>query len=225
MNQGLRQKNFIPGGKRGVMSRDMVLGLSVLLAASGMIIFGLLPRLRPPVVDNAGRSQTPSADGLQFLESVRNGNFQAVREGLKSGADVNVQNEFGESALHLVRDPQIALFLIENGADVRLRDRESGMTPLFFQERPIAEMLVGAGADVNARSRKGNTPFLWYTYSGYQTGLQFLISAGADIQARNDDGQTALDIAEAFGSPELIEFLEAAGVRRGGPDTGESGRF
>jgi len=91
----------------------MVLGLSVLLAASGMIIFGLLPRLRPPVVDNAGRSQTPSADGLQFLESVRNGNFQAVREGLKSGADVNVQNEFGESALHLVRDPQIALFLIE----------------------------------------------------------------------------------------------------------------
>ncbi len=181
-----------------------------------MIIFGLLPPPRPSRLEHAEhRPAALSAGALRFLASARSGDFQTVREGLKSGVDVNVQNEFGESALHVVRDPQVARFLVENGADVNLREREFGMTPLFFQESPVAEILVRAGADINARSRKGNTPFLWYAYNGYLPGLQFLIESGADIQARNSDGQTALDIADVFGGHDLIEFLEAAGVKRG----------
>ena len=198
---------------RGGFSRNLVLGLCVFLTMVSMMILGFLPERK-----KAGRPVSVQSrldfNEREFLDAVRDGDFKAVQAGLRAGVNVNVQNEFGESALHLVRDPRLASFLIENGADVHLREEESGMTPLFIQERPVADILVKAGADVNARSYKRNTPFLWYTYSGYRDGLEFLISAGADIQARNTDGQTALDIADAFGTKELIEFLEGAGVRR-----------
>ena len=207
------------------MTRNTVLGLSLFLTAAAMVILGFLPGKKAPLKAKADRPAALAADTRQFFDAVRAGNLPAVRAGLESGVDINAQNEFGEAALHLVRDPRLALFLLEHGADVHLREREFGMTPLFFQERPIADMLVKAGADVNARSDKGNTPFLWYTYSGYQEGLNLLISSGADVQASNADGQTALDIADVFGSPELVEFLEAAGVVRGTLGPGETERL
>ena len=63
--------------------------------------------------------------------------------------DVNVQNETGESALHLLKDITLAKYLIARGANVNLPDGQSGMTPLFFQEVAVARLLIAAGANVN----------------------------------------------------------------------------
>ena len=151
----------------------------------------------------------------QFLEAVQNGSLDKVKDCLARGVDINVRNENGESALHLVRDAALAEFLISRGADVNLSDRQFGMTPLFVQEVPIARLLVEAGANLNARSRTGNTPIIWFAYSNYLEGIKYLLSVNADLHAMNNDGRTVLDVAEDFGSPELVRYLRAAGAKKG----------
>ena len=151
----------------------------------------------------------------QFLDAVRKGSLDNVKTWLAQGMDINARNESGEGALHVVRDPKVAVFLIQNGIDLEMRDDTLGMTPLFHHEIGIAKVLIDAGADVNARSHRGNTPLMWYAYSGYLEGIRYLAKRGADINARNYDGQTALDIAERFASQDVSNFLRSAGGRSG----------
>lgn len=187
-------------------------------------IFLLLLVLAGLLVMNRDRSEFPSSTSSEaskmeavsvvFLEAVQEGRLDEVREYLDGGVDVNTRNSLGEGALHLVRDTKIAALLIEGGADLEMRDAQTGMTPLFFQDGEIMRLLIKAGANVDARSDHGNTPLMWYAYSGYKEGITLLLHHGADIEARNADGQTALDIAERFADPEVSAFLLSAGAAR-----------
>ncbi|MFO7568238.1 MAG: ankyrin repeat domain-containing protein [Smithellaceae bacterium] len=150
----------------------------------------------------------------QFLAAARNGSLQKVKAALAQGIDINVQNEIGESALHLAKGTALVKFLITQGANVNLPDKQAGMTPLFFQDVPVARLLIAAGADVNARSHDGNTPLHWFAYSNYLEGVQYLVSVGADIHAVNKDGRTALDIARRFGNRVLVNYLRSIDVEK-----------
>ncbi len=168
------------------------------------------------LVDNASGLSSKVDKALitpdEFLDAVRSGDLEKVKTVLAQGIDINVHNEVGEFALHLVKDVTLAKYLISHGADVNLHDKQFGMTPLFFQEVPVAKLLVAAGANVNAQSDKGNTPMIWFAYSNYLEGIRYLVSVGADIQVVNHDGKTILDVAEDFGSPELVEYLHSIGA-------------
>jgi ankyrin repeat protein len=150
----------------------------------------------------------------QFLAAARNGSIQKVQVALAQGIDINVQNEIGESALHLAKGTALVKFLIKHGANVNLPDKQAGMTPLFFQDVPAARLIIAAGADVNARSHDGNTPLHWFAYSNYLEGVQYLVSAGADIHAVNKDGKTALDVARRFGNRALVDYLRSIDVEK-----------
>ncbi|MBN1547106.1 MAG: ankyrin repeat domain-containing protein [Syntrophaceae bacterium] len=190
----------------------VLLLLPVLMLSSG-------PVVQKAHADNLSDSSIKTREAMvtteQFLDAVRNGSFEEVKAALAQGIDINVQNEFGESALHLVKKASLAQYLIEHGAAVNLTESQYGMTPIFFQEVPIARLLVAAGANVNARSNKGNTPLIWFAYSNYLEGIKYLISVGADLQAANADGKTALDVAEGFAEPELVEYLRTHGAKKG----------
>ena len=72
----------------------------------------------------------PSSELL--LQSVTDGNVEAVKQRLADGADVNVKNE------------------------------ARGLTPLHFAtqngQKEIVELLIADGADVNAKMNNGMTP-------------------------------------------------------------------
>ncbi len=133
----------------------------------------------------------------QMFVGVNSGDINTVKEQLDNGADVNVVNETGETALHVVQSKNIARLLIDHGANANAKD-DSKMTPLFNKDIEIAGLLLDAGADINAKDKKGNTAFIWYTYSGYLEGLKFLISRGAEVNVCNVDKQNAMDIAKHF---------------------------
>ncbi len=82
---------------------------------------------------------------------------EVVRLLAKAGADLNGQNEKGDTALHKVWDQECAEALIQEGADVNARnnDGETALMPSY--SLAVMKLLVTAGADVKAKDKKGMT--------------------------------------------------------------------
>lgn len=80
------------------------------------------------------------------------------------GADVNVQNNKGRSALHMSVvsiNTDIINFLLNSGADINIIDNE-GSTPLHWaaeiKRTNIMHILIKYGADLYTKDNMGNTP-------------------------------------------------------------------
>ncbi len=100
----------------------------------------------------------------------RGGNVDRVRALIDSGADVNVRNHKGQSALHCAAKAgfgDIVALLLAHGADVNARDAQ-GETPLATALRStvkdkaklidVVRLIVDAGADIDHADHKGRTP-------------------------------------------------------------------
>ena len=100
----------------------------------------------------------------------RGGNPQTVQELLNEGADVNVTNYKGQTALHCAAKAgfvEPVRILLEHGANVDAQDRD-GDTPLHAACRSsikdhaklqkVVDLLVAKNADIGAVNRLGRTP-------------------------------------------------------------------
>lgn len=75
----------------------------------------------------------------------------------RAGADLDAQDDEGNTALHSAYDANVARALIEDGANVNIQN-EKGETPLMTNfSADVAKLLVGAGANVHARNHEGKT--------------------------------------------------------------------
>ena len=145
-------------------------------------------------------------------------NPQTVLNYIKSGGDVNVTNNNGDSLLILAaitaEDPLVFDLLIKAGADVNAMDKNNS-TALFLAaanrvKGEILELLLEAGADVNNRNMGGLTPLFAAIYNQSENieFLQILINGGADIHAENNEGATPLILALSQSrNPEIIRLL------------------
>lgn len=109
-----------------------------------------------------------------------------VRVLLEHGADPNLRQAAGASALHIAAST----------AD--------GMV--------LAQMLVDRGADVNAKDKKGRTPLIAAASTGQLDIVQLLLDKGAEVNAQSKDGATALHAAVLFGHKEIVATLLAVGA-------------
>lgn len=100
----------------------------------------------------------------------RGGNVERVRRLIEVGADVNVRNHKGQSALHCAAKAgfaDIVALLLEHGADVDAQDRQ-GETPLAAALRStvkdkakllgVVRLMVSAGADKAIADHRGRSP-------------------------------------------------------------------
>lgn len=140
------------------------------------------------------------ASSTALHEAVRNGNVDTAILLLDSGADSNVRDASGNTALHLVmpEHSRSKLFskLLEAGAKPDIKDNY-GETPLHIAARikmdeNIIVQLINAGADVNERNKKGQSPLLLAIERNQLEQIDTLIKYGADIYAEDTYGETAL---------------------------------
>lgn len=117
-----------------------------------------------------------------FHSAVAKGDVEAVRAGLKHGADVNAPNENGYPALALAHDA------------------------------PTASALLDAGAKIDARDKAGYTPIMMAARDGRADVVRVLIARHADLGAKESSTQrTALDIAIANDQQGVAKILREAG--------------
>jgi hypothetical protein len=150
---------------------------------------------------------------------------------LSRGANVNVRDESGKTALAYTRNSsvnvqalEIAGALIAAGADVNLKD-SIGMTVLMDaayryndKDGKLLKMLLAAGADTNAKDNYGTTVLMHAVHAATVdlaliSNVKSLIRAKARVNVGNSLGQTALSIAIKSKDKELINVLKRAGAR------------
>lgn len=133
---------------------------------------------------------TDENDPIPLLFSARTGDTQNVRCLLDEGADANVADSAGVTAL---------------------------MRAARFGHTDTARLLIERGADPNiATRRNGATALMIAAYQGHADMVRLLLAQGANPNARNDNGKTPLAFAlrgrDGNANPAIVQILRAAGA-------------
>jgi ankyrin repeat protein len=139
--------------------------------------------------------------------------FAAVR------ADVNITNDYGQSALHLAakhgRDDLISQLLCVK-ADPNLPDKW-GQTPLHVSIGAATDRAFKALLDyhpktsIDMRSQGGITPLMMAVKMANQSILQQLLTKGAEIAATDNEGRTVIHWAAMVNNVDALSVLTKHG--------------
>ena len=134
-----------------------------------------------------------------IIEALKAGDLETARTLVSEGADVNVPQGDGATALHWAahrNDLDAVTMLVEAGAHVNAANG-LGATPLWLAaingSAPMVELLLESGANPNVALKMGESPLMTAARSGDVETVERLLEHGADINAAEDErGQTAL---------------------------------
>jgi ankyrin repeat protein len=126
----------------------------------------LLGKIEAPIVERISTYDThPESDELftLFADIVYKDDTEAFNALIAAGADVNMQNKYGETLLHISirRDRrEMVKTLLENNADINRADAP-GWTPLMecvMDDMPeLCQLLIDHGADKSIANLRGAT--------------------------------------------------------------------
>ncbi len=119
-------------------------------------------------------------EGIDFILAARFGHYQVVEHNLYQGADINQQDELGNTALIAVA---------------------------ATDKKNVMELLVERGADVHMATNDGTTALMNAAASGRFENVKYLLDAGAQINRTNHDGESALVYAIKFGHKDIVDYL------------------
>jgi ankyrin repeat protein len=211
--KALEELGYDPGLPDGIWGKKTTTAVKSFQSDNGLPVTGQLDARTKTMLN----SKIPSFR-LSLIEAVKENHLVTVKALLDAGADVNAQDKFGDSLLHLaaVRGlKEMSAMLIAGGADVAARD-ERGLTPLHAAawggHKEILVLLLNKNVDINVRSTDGLTPLHMAALSGHKETIEYLILKGADINARSADGMTPLHAAAFKGHKEAVELLVASGA-------------
>uniref|UniRef100_A0A6B2LLS6 Uncharacterized protein n=1 Tax=Arcella intermedia TaxID=1963864 RepID=A0A6B2LLS6_9EUKA len=142
---------------------------------------------------------------------------------MEEGNDVNLQNEFGDTALHIQaknKNRQACINLLKDSkANPNIQNKE-GKTPLHIAcelaNVGIVSNLLRYKADCDITDHLGNTPLLTLVVSGNTkssaTIAGTIVNRGASPHVVNKEGRSLLHYAAIKGDSELIRMLLSLGL-------------
>jgi ankyrin repeat protein len=160
--------------------------------------------------ENAGAAKRRGPGGsTPLMYAALYGDARAVRVLLDSGADANVKNDAGATALMwAVEDLEKTRLLIEHGADPNARS-DDGLTPLiiaanWFGSSPVLKILIDHGADPSAQTPLGITALDQAAQVGDEAAIRLLLEQGLD---KKKAGPRALALAIRVNCAKCVELL------------------
>jgi hypothetical protein len=138
---------------------------------------------------------------------------------MSAGADTNVPNKFGRTALiaaAMQGNTELCLALMATGADVNLGD-EDGETALYvaaFENKAetVEALLTAARGNINQGNKEKNTPLIGACWQGNAEAVAALLTKHPDMEEVNEDGRTALIASCWRGNHACTKLLLKAGA-------------
>lgn len=171
-----------------------------------------------------GQDVDPS--GYQLIGAAKLGDIRAASRLLKAGANVNMQDRHGRTALLIAiekSNSKLASLLLENDADPSLCDNRGNSPLMRCTNDRIFEMLLDKKPDLNAQDEGGRTALCRKAESGdYISQVRQLIDAGADVNLESFHGWSALRTARQNKQAEIARMLIEAGADVYAPEAAEA---
>jgi hypothetical protein len=156
-------------------------------------------------------------------KSAMQGNMDEVKGYLKSGSNINEQDQSGRTPLMnsiSYRRIGVAKYLIDSGANVKIKDAY-GYDALIIaidlgqDGYSLIEPLLDRGADPNSRDSGGWTPLMHTisSFGGLNTA-RLLIKRGADLNAKEPaENRTVYQLALYYKNSEVASEIQRALVK------------
>ncbi len=119
------------------------------------------------------------------------GRIESVRLLLEAGADTNLKNEFGGTAL---------IYAVMSNA-ISNQERLNIIQQLHYCD----------ASSINEQNNKGKTAFMNVSFLSHlekQDTITLLLESGADPTIRDNENRTAADIVRSKGNEDLAKFIE-----------------
>ncbi len=187
-----------------------------------------------------GVDVTKKGAGPNLVDVIHNGHIDVLKMLLAHGADVNMQDAYGRTALMEAADLdwlEIVLFLLENGADINLSEK-NGATAVSLALNHVPEFAGVRGKDTNyelamllwkhgarfnlqevqgsidVKEKKDFYYLVGAIYADSIEGLRQLLDLGLDINTSYDtNDDTPLMVAVRKGKTEMVKLLLERGAK------------
>ena len=144
------------------------------------------------------------------------GHIETVKLLLARGAQVNLQDKDGDSALTIAEHTDIVQILLEHGAQVNMQNK-IGNSALLKASRcgntETVKLLLAHRAQVDMQNIKGNSALLTASWYGNTETVKLLLAHGAQVSMQNNNGNSALLCASWHGNTEIVKLLLAHGAQ------------
>lgn len=174
----------------------------------------------------------------ELMIAASRGDPAEVRRLIEVGTDVNVADNFGNTALIYAAmggHADVIELLLRHGADVQMKNKRGydclasaksrgheqivGMLHgakllLLIRDGEIAPIteLLDTGVDVNAQLIGGWTPLMVAALENQAEIVELLLARGAKVNLKNSKGLTAETIADRKGHLRIVELLRSHGA-------------
>ncbi|XP_027856565.1 60 kDa lysophospholipase isoform X3 [Xiphophorus couchianus] len=144
------------------------------------------------------------------------GDTEALVALKEMGSDLRLGDFDGRTPLHVAACEghlRLVQYLLNQGASVHAKDRY-GDTPLCnavrFRHKEVVRLLKKTGAHFSREQlEEAGSELCSLAANGDREGLDIWRIAGADLTRPGYDGKMAIEVAEAAGSKDVVEFLNS----------------
>ncbi len=127
-----------------------------------------------------------TAQAMELMEAACDGEIQRIQEAINAGADINAQDDNGQSAL---------------------------IWAAYYGHKNIVKLLLKHSAHVNVQDTYGRTALIYAVARGCKDIIELLLKHGADVTLRSESIETALDWAREMHGISVISPEEKAKYR------------